>query len=327
MANFSDPSWDIQFQSDRNDPKGLVNIGWFWSRSSIKTLEYYKTSRKQWLDRGGWDQAVMNDVLSRIENKRKTTDDDQSILRATRLDRDRYINYMLISLFSALSPRVGDTKNIYTLSEEIRYESILNVSKISVMWHYTCVEKALKSYFAKYYGQWTDIDGYYTDKRLFLSPLNLGFGVNNNQILLSQFLISIQLAMISGRTLIFPDIVYLNGVNLLPGVRAFSIKQLDMENISYVEPTYLFNRQTKHDIHRPTPVTRQLSLVKKMETLVNDLRSNLTKTELVVLDFANFNITNEIFSLNFSSKPMKNFGSIRLCYNIASSANCLRICQ
>ena len=45
--------------------------------------------------------------------------------------------------------------------------------------------KSLKIFLAKYYGQWTNLDEYYTSKRTFLSPINLGHGSNSSEILLS----------------------------------------------------------------------------------------------------------------------------------------------
>ena len=99
----------------------------------------------------------MNDVLHEIERKRKN-DDDPSMLRAIRLDPKYYVNYMLTEWYSALSPKKDDPRNVYHLSDAVRYQKILNASKTTVMWHYTCVEKGLKSFLAKYYGQWADIE-------------------------------------------------------------------------------------------------------------------------------------------------------------------------
>ena len=321
MMDWNNHSWDIQFQADRNDLKGLVNIGWFWSRPSTQTLIYYRKSRERWLKTGAWDQAVMNDVLREIEHH-QPIQNHSLVLRGIRLDPKYYVNYMLTHWFSALTVRKDDTKNIYNLAEEIRYEKILNESKSTVMWHYTCVEKSLKSFFAKYYGQWMDIDGYYTKKQSFLSPINIGYGINRSDILLSQFLRSIELALMSNRTLIFPDIIYVNRDLRWPGVRTFTVKDLDAANISYVEPTFTFNRETKYKIKRPIPIIRQIS----SKNLTDDLRSNLSKAELVVLDFRQTDATNVLPSIYPNENMMRGIKNIRLCRNLPHPVSCLQIC-
>ena len=315
MMDWSNHSWDIQFQSDRNDPKGLVNIGWFWSRPTVKTLDYYRTCRDRWLKQGGWDQAVMNNVLREIEWRRKG-EGDSSIVRAIRLDPKHYVNYMLTQWYFALSPKKDDPTNVYHLSEEVRYEKILNASKATVMWHYTCVEKGLKSFLAKYYGQWADIDGYYTKERKFLSPVNIGYGISANQVVLFQLLRSIEWASVSGRTLIFPDIVYVRGDVRWPGMRVFSVAELELANVSFVEPTYLFNRETKHKIGRPNPTVLQVS----SNNVSAALRVDLAQTELVVLDF------NNTGAMNLSPSSIQQTKMIRLCKNRGAPAGCLSVC-
>jgi hypothetical protein len=118
---------------------------------------------------------------------------------------------------------------------------------------------------------------------------------------------------------------------------------MNMVSIPYVEPMFLYNRQTKHGIDRPFPVSRNFSLHEKsnitdvLKTLIRDLNSTLKQTELVVLDFASFNSDTTIFTSNFDvwwtnnviidSRVKKNMTGIRLCPNIAKDqVYCLKIC-
>ena len=103
MSDLTDSSWDIQFQLDTSD--GRVNIGWFWARPSAATMDYFNRSKQQWEASGGWDQAVMNDVLATLEKSRKV---NSSLLipSATRLDTRKFLNFMNTYWFRALSPKI-----------------------------------------------------------------------------------------------------------------------------------------------------------------------------------------------------------------------------
>jgi hypothetical protein len=251
---------------------------------------------------------------------------------------------MMTYWFRILSSHEDQT-NFYNSNENIRYNLMKNASEEAVIWHYTCVEKPLKIFFAKYYGQWTNLDGYYTNKRKFLLPNNLGQGSNNTKILLMQFLIAVKTALISERTLIFPDTVVLYPINRFPGVRTFSIHDIEMKGIDYVEPTFFYNRQMKHRIDISSTSTFNFS-TKTNETMVNLLKRTLENLEisfkwkeLVVLDFSQFNTFNELSKIqNFdqwwknstirNDRRNVNISNIRLCRNIyEKQILCLKICK
>lgn len=50
MTNFTDSSWDIQFQLDY--PNGRINIGWFWAHPSMETIDYFKQAKQKWESSG-----------------------------------------------------------------------------------------------------------------------------------------------------------------------------------------------------------------------------------------------------------------------------------
>jgi hypothetical protein len=163
-------------------------------------------------------------------------------------------------------------------------------------------------------------------------------------VILREFLIATKLALISNRTLILPDSVFRNGEFQFPVARAISIAHIDIANIPYVEPNFLYNRQTKHNISQPIPIIRNFSFVSTekignlLERLIHDLDSTLKETEVVVLDFAQFNTWNDVLNSNFDAwwrnlmiiddSGHTNLNSIRLCRNIADhQIYCLNICQ
>jgi hypothetical protein len=344
MNDFANTSWDIQFQLDEtNELNGHINIGWFWARPSILTVQYFIRSKQKWEREGGWDQAIMNKVLTEVENL-STVDKSARVLSIRRLDIRKFLNFMLTDWFRILSPQTDDQKNFYTLDANSRYEAIANASKQPVIWHYTCVEKTLKLFFGKYFGQWTNLDGYYTDKRRFLTPINLGQGSKNTKVLLRQFLIAVKVAIISGRTLIFPDTAVRWPINKFPAVRIFSIYEIEKIGIEYVEPTFLHNRKTKHGIDISSTFTFNFStgnnqtVVNLLAGLLEKFELSLKEKELVILDFAQFDTFTQLLAIeNFDEWWKKhmvinkglniNINSIRLCRNInAKNAGCLGIC-
>ena len=337
MNEYSDLSWDIQFQLDH--PNGRVNIGWFWARPSQPTIDHFIRSRQQWKTKGGWDQAVMNNVLSKIKATHKR-------LSSKLLNAKKFVNFMDTHWYRTLSLQTKDHKDFYDIDEQIRYQMIKNASDNTVMWHYTCVEKFLKIFIAKYYGQWTNLDEYYTKIRQFLLPINLGHqNSNNTKILLTQFLIAIKLALISGRTLVFPDTVARYPFRNFPSIRAFSMREIHLLGIDYVEPSFFFHRKVKHNIDMPDEsivhlsATDRSTLVKQLIGLIDKLDGKLKSKELVKLDFSKFNSIDELTKIkNFdqwwsksiitNGEQTMNISSIRLCRNIERNqkALCLKIC-
>lgn len=342
MIDFTDSSWDIQFQLDHSG--GRINIGWFWARPSIGTIGYFNQSKRKWESAGGWDQAVMNTVLTRMETVRKTKENFQR-LSIRRLDPRKFINFMNTHWYRALSPTLANQTNFYNLNDDARYELIKNASEEAVIWHYTCVEKPLKLFFAKYFGQWTNLDEYYTRERRFLAPINIGHGSGNSTILLIQFLIAVKLALISERALIFPDTVSYHPFIKFPGVRIFSISELHLLGIEYVESTYLYNRKLKHNIDVstkyifPFSTTNNETVIHLLKKLTEELGLSLRWKELVVLDFSYFKAFNELMAVqNFDEWWKKhitikdqrnmNINNIRLCRNRNDKyASCLKICK
>jgi len=342
MRNWSDSSWDIQFQLDFDD--GQINFGWFWSRPSRPTIEYFVRAKQKWETNHEWDQAVMNHVLKDIENSQKNNNEKQK-LSVIRLDSKRFLNYMHADWFKILSPKPGNQSQFFDLNPDHRFQLIQNASKELVIWHYTCVEKALKIFLGKYFGQWTNIDGYYTNRRTFLSPINLASNSNSTDVLLLQFLIAIKLAMISERTLIFPDTVNRYPIKNFPGLRAFSLTEIESLNIDYVEPTFLFNRKAKQNIHISSQ-SNLLFVVNKDETIINrlnnfitELNSSLKSSELITIDFSQFESFQQLLEMkNFdewwqknifiNDKQNRKLNGIRLCSNIKDQdGHCLRICR
>lgn len=340
MSDLTDSSWDIQFQLDT--PDGRVNIGWFWARPSLATIEYFNRSKQQWEASGKWDQAVMNDVLGTLENSREVNK-SLRIPSAKRLDTGKFLNFMNTYWFSALSPKLGIDTDFYNLDADTRYKMIVNASEEAVLWHYTCVEKPLKIYFAKYFGQWTNLDEYYTSKRRFLSPINLGYGSNSSEILLLEFLIAVKIALISERTLIFPDTVHHYPFTKFPGMRAVSLREIYSLGIEFVESTFFYNRRFKHGIDVSTKfefafsTTNNETIASLLIRLVEELHSSLNSEELVILDFAQFNAFDELTKVqNFdqwwrnhmtiNDKLNLNISSIRLCKNRNQAVICLQIC-
>ena len=341
MSDFTDYSWDIQFQLDHAD--GRVNIGWFWARPSMQTIDYFKRSKQKWQSSGGWDQAVMNKILTALENSQKANKSLQ-IPSIRRLDTRKFLNFMNTYWYRALSPRIGMQTNFYNLDDDTRYKMIQNASEEAVMWHYTCIEKPLKIFLAKYFGQWTNLDEYYTRQRKFLSPINLGYGSNNSKVLLIEFLLAVKIALISKRTLIFPDVVSYHPFAKFPGVRTFSIREIQLLGIEHVEPTFLYHRKFRHHIDVSDEFTFHFSTLNNetvthvLTRLIEELGSSLKWEELIILDFSQFKAFNELMKIqNFDEwwkshmtinvKLHTNISKIRLCGNInAKSASCLRIC-
>ena len=50
MRNFSDPTWDAQFQMDERD--GKVNVGWFWARPTPQSIDYFVEAKHIWFTKG-----------------------------------------------------------------------------------------------------------------------------------------------------------------------------------------------------------------------------------------------------------------------------------
>ena len=342
MRNFSDPTWDAQFQTDERD--GKVNVGWFWARPTPQSIDYFVEAKHIWFTKGGVsDQNLMQRVMAEKERQSSSNSNQRSLV-FVRLDLKTFLNYMGTEWIQIFSARIRSETNFFTLNESLRFQLIHNASNDVVLWHYTCVDKSLKLFLPKYFGQWTNVNDYYTKPRKFLLPINIGFDTNSTNVLLIQFLITIKLAIITERTLIFPDTVVYKTIRNFPAVRTFSLKEIIPLNIDYVEPNYLYHRQAKHGINFTNgfnyifSTDRNLPLNQQLENLLRDLQSSLKSNELIKLDFSTFQSINDLLgiknfdewwknNLSVNDKRYVNLNQLRLCHNIdQQEIGCTRIC-
>ena len=235
MLQLSDPSWDIQFQTDNwdGDHPDVVNIGWYWARPRNASRELFLRSQATWDTYQGWDQNIVNGVIWEMTHEGNVTYNQE-----VRTLNQSYYTRMDVLPWEAISL---DTKLIDRLNSKI------------VMLHYTGFVHLTKTYLSKHFGHWVN-ETYYTQSIPLLQPINVS---GTGEEILAQITLAIYLARLSGRTFMWPMSVNRTWLETNVTEERPTITVVDddavTKAISWVEATYLHNRARYTNV----PLTEQ----------------------------------------------------------------------
>ena len=281
MLPLSNDTWDIQFQYDEKSetPTSNVNIGWYFAKSTLASIEFFHRSYQNWTADPQWDQYVMNIVLREMEV-------EENSLKVYRLGSPHFQNWMC-----------NDWQTLLFGNDSATAGFIEDASMI----HFTCVEQSLKTYFGSNFGGFGDIDEYYSSPPPLLGVANVSGLLESIH---AQVAFAAQLATATGRTLIWPDSVNMvqkriksNGslpeyehMPSFPGVRAISYASALQAGLNTVEGRYLSNRQAQTNAKplQEALIDASMFVLEGGPATLESHVSSLKHTDVVVIDFANF---------------------------------------
>ncbi|EGX49891.1 hypothetical protein AOL_s00076g532 [Orbilia oligospora ATCC 24927] len=240
MLPLSDPDWDIQFfPGPARGAKG-IDASFFYARPNEPTKEFFKRVKKNWKESGDQD---LNSLM----------------------------NVMAFEMFSGdgtLKMKILGSKEFRGWGDMIEWESknynnyaAMNIiQNETAVVHMTCVEPSLRSYIARNFGAWYDVESYYSGKRKFLAVKGLEGDASHASKIIG---FAAKVAMDSYRTLIFPSSAILTQarknaqtgasdyvtVPEFPAYRIVNPSSLYPLSLRLVEATYLNNRARYTDEH------------------------------------------------------------------------------
>jgi len=236
MRPLGDPSWQIQFQTDKEYAQwSKVNIGWYWARPTPAIREFFVRSQRWWnLNKREWDQSIMNDVRHNMVYS-NILEYPKTIM----LDPRDYRSTMLF-----------DWPDIFMSRSKI---DAMNAASVTV--HYTMIYNQTKTLLAKQFGQWFD-ESYYTSAAWILQPINIA---GTKTEILDQIAFAVHLARATNRTFMWPNRVKLQcewasslgGANFTPPILIADFDRVS-EVTPWVEGMYFRNRDrfTKAELTR-----------------------------------------------------------------------------
>ncbi|KAJ6259600.1 hypothetical protein Dda_5238 [Drechslerella dactyloides] len=233
MAPLSDSTWDIQFFPGPEKAEKGLDASFFWARPSKYTKQLFKKVRDNWSESGDADiNSLMNIFAFEMSGGAGT-------LKLSILDT--------VS-FKAWGDFIDWEQKYF--NNKVAINALHN--KTAVV-HLTCVEPSLRTYIARNFGAWFNVENYYTGKRKFLAIKGLEGDVNHASRIIG---FALKVAMDTHRTLIFPSSAILTQarknnktgaadyvtVPEFPAYRIIDPASLDNLDIHIVESMYLNNR-------------------------------------------------------------------------------------
>ncbi|KAF3910344.1 hypothetical protein ABW21_db0209255 [Orbilia brochopaga] len=233
MAPLSETSWDMQFFPGPGKAQKGLDASFFYARPSKYTKEFFKKVQNDWREAGDQDiNSLMNVVAFEMTDGAGT-----------------------------LNLKILDTVRFKSWGDFIQWEqksfnnkvAISNLQKKTSVIHMTCVEPSLRTYLARNFGAWYNVENYYTGKRKFLGVKGLEGDVLHASRIIG---FALKVAMDTHRTLIFPSSAILTQarknnqtgasdyvtVPEFPAYRIIDPASLGHLDIHIVEAMYLNNR-------------------------------------------------------------------------------------
>ncbi|KAK6353911.1 hypothetical protein TWF730_008332 [Orbilia blumenaviensis] len=233
MMTLDEPDWDIQFfPGPARGSKGL-DSSFFFARPNEHTKEFFRRVKKNWRETGDQDlNSLMNVVAFEMSSG------------------DGTLNLKMLG--SRQFRGWGDM--IEWESKNFNNKEVINTlrNETSVV-HMTCVEPSMRSYIARNFGAWYDVESYYSGKRKFLAVKGLEGDPTHASRIIG---FAAKVAIDSIRTLIFPSSAILTQarknpktgasdyvtVPEFPAYRIVSPSSLYTLDLRIVEAMYLNNR-------------------------------------------------------------------------------------
>ena len=229
MRPSTDPSWQIQFQSDQDHTqRARVNIGWYWARPTPAVRELFFRCQRWWnLNTDKSDQVIMNDV-------------HKSMVHSNRLE---YPKSIVLDPRDYKSTMLVDWPSVYMSELEI---DAMNSEGVTV--HYTMIYNDTKSLLAKQFGQWVD-KSYYTSSPWIVQPINIA---GTKAEILDQLAFAVYVAKITDRSFMWPSRVKLEceripGTKFTPPILLADFQTV-ANSVPWVEGTYFRNREKFTDV-------------------------------------------------------------------------------
>jgi len=224
MRPLSDPSWEIQFQSDKSNAQdSLVNIGWYWARPTPAVRQLFVRSLAEWdANTWEWDQHIMNKV------------------------RGEMIGEELLDFPKSSVLNLSDYKStmLYDWTDSFMHgDKIDLMNKEGIMIHYTMMFNLTKTVVARQFGHWLNAT-YYTKSPKILHPINIQ---GTTMETFNQLSLAVHLAKVSGRAFMWPNSImhvcpqYPGGYKDLPSILFADVQSVG-DNVAWVEGMYLRNR-------------------------------------------------------------------------------------
>ncbi|KAF3920307.1 hypothetical protein AA313_de0209935 [Arthrobotrys entomopaga] len=283
---FTNDNWDVQFMEEDNK----LDPGFWVSRPTPENRAYLQGVHKLLKDKA--NKGVGATYLLR-EGLRGIS------LRYNLLDRDDFKSWS--------DHQAWESKNFAT-----EPQIDLLIQKTTAI-HFTCIDKAVRSYFGKLYGGWSDYNGYYSNVRGRYISLTKMSGTKEQ--LLNMIALAVQLAIHSERILILPYVVEITqkrmkkvGPDIVPEYtrnpnfpfyRVVDINSVE-KLVDIVEASFALNREkyTERNIYVKTLLLREDLLDMEIDTKVPKLLSTIQKlgdAEVVSIDMQNFEMKDAIF--------------------------------
>ena len=266
MRPLDDPSWHLQFQSDRYEGQGsYVNIGWYWARPTEITKQFFRRAQTRWVDKHEWDQGVVN--LIRLEMI------DEGLLD--------FPKSIVVSLVQYKATLLFDWEAIF-----IDTDLIDEMNKVGIIVHYTGIWAERKIFMAKHFGHWNN-KTYYAESPLLLQPVNIS---GTSSEIFQKMVRAANIANLCGRTFMFPFVVNERLPDSTWRLEAphWTSEIGDIMRVGpWVESTYLRNRRG----HNSTELSEE-TILGPRDIIWNYASQPIvdacvtSKSELLKLDFA-----------------------------------------
>ncbi|KAF3920474.1 hypothetical protein ABW20_dc0106369 [Dactylellina cionopaga] len=233
MLPMEETSWDIQFFPGlMKGAKGL-DTSFYWARPNKYTIEFFNRVKKDWKEAGDQDiNSLMNIIAFEMSNGAGT-------LKLKVLGPSPFKSW---GDYLEWEPKNFNNK-----------DAINTLQKKTAVVRMTCVEPHLRTYIARNFGAWYDVESYYTGKRKFLGVKGLEGDASHAARIIG---FAAKVAMDTSRTLIFPSSAILTQarknatsgasdyvkVPEFPAYRIIDPSSLNSLNLHIVEAMYLNNR-------------------------------------------------------------------------------------
>jgi len=277
--------WDWQIQRDNMVIDSNINIGWMWIRPTVASKFFWSAAYRRWQDTKIWDQDVVRILLQEVESGGIA---DHPKLTVPRLSNEAFMNWMWYG--SSPSSPAGVQ----------RYDDLIGQASIV---HLTCLEHALKRYFAKNYGLWQDFEGYYSKPPALLT---VNFDSGDLASLTSQMDLALTLAEATDRILVFPEFLtwQYNASSLAKSSPVHELFHIPTIEHKIVEARYLANREKLHlsPIPSTTAVPDALSLAGYITALAKVPRSSVAHLEYLKTGLADAKKQTKICTLVYRDK-------------------------
>ncbi|EWC44299.1 hypothetical protein DRE_01125 [Drechslerella stenobrocha 248] len=233
MYPLSNPSWDIQFFPGPGKAQQGLDSSFFWARPNQQTKMFFNKVKENWSESGDQNiNSLMNVVAFEMANGAATL--NLHILPT--------LAFKSWGDFLTWEPKYFDDK-----------VAISAMQNKTAAIHTTCVDPSMRTYLARNFGAWCNVESYYSGKKRFIGVKGLEGDVSHASKIIG---FAAKVAMDTHRTLIFPSSATITQarknettgaadyvtVKNFPAYRIVDPSSLDSLTLRVVEAMYLNNR-------------------------------------------------------------------------------------